>query len=111
MERFLKALLRIFIILIILVCLVVAVAAGYFYYTRWSKAQDEIVTYSGDKQIITSKKVVLEDTVTCLFMGVNDALTDFIMLGKYDPNTREVNLMSIPRDTYVDGTWDHTCQA
>ena len=107
MERFLKALLRIFIILIILVCLVVAVAAGYFYYTRWSKAQDEIVTYSGDKQIITSKKVVLEDTVTCLFMGVNDALTDFIMLGKYDPNTREVNLMSIPRDTYVDGTWDH----
>ena len=40
-------------------------------------------------------------------MGANGALTDFIMLGKYDPNTREVNLMSIPRDTYVDETYDH----
>ena len=107
MKRVLKILLRIFIVLIVIVCLAVAVAAGYFYYTRWSKDQEEVITYSGDKQIITSKKIELEPTVTCLFMGVNGALTDFIMLGKYDPNTREVNLMSIPRDTYVAGTMDH----
>ncbi len=106
-KRILKILLRALIIIIVIGCLLVAVAAGYFYYTRWQKDNDEIITYSGDKVIIKSKKMELEPTVTCLFMGVNGALTDFIMLGKYDPNTREVNLMSIPRDTYVEDTVDH----
>ena len=106
MKKFLKFLLRIFIVLIVLLIMLVAVAAGYFYYTRWDKDRQEIITYSGDKRIITSKRIELEPTVTCLFMGVNGNLTDFIMLGKYDPNTREVNLMSIPRDTKVDGTID-----
>ena len=107
MKRFLNILLRIILVLLILLVLSVAFAAGYFYYTRWSKDRDEVVTYSGDQRIITSKKVELEPTVTCLFLGKNQNLTDFIMLGKYDPNTREVNLMSIPRDTYVKETWDH----
>ena len=108
MKRFLKILLRIFIVLIVIVCLVIAAGAGYFYYTRWAKDQDEIITYSGDKRIIKSNKIELEPTVTCLFMGVNGSLTDFIMLGKYNPNTREVNLMSIPRDTYIEkGGVDH----
>ena len=107
MKSFLRVLLRILIVLIVLFLLVVAVAAGYFYYTRWSKDRLETITYSGDKRIITSNKLELEPSVTCLFLGANGALTDFIMLGKYDPNTREVNLMSIPRDTYVDETYDH----
>ena len=107
MKRFLRILLRIIIVLLVLMILAVAVAAGYFYYTRWAKDRDETITYSGDKRIITSKKLELEPTVTCLFMGVNGPLTDFIMLGKYDPNTREVNLISIPRDTYVEATYDH----
>jgi len=108
MKKFLKILLRIFIILIVLACLFVAVGAGYFYYTRWAKDREETVIYSGDKMIIKSNKLELEPCITCLFMGVNGALTDFIMLGKYNPNTREVNLMSIPRDTYIEkGGVDH----
>ena len=107
MKKVLKVLLRILIVIFVLLFLTIAVGAGYFYYTRWAKDKDEIVTYSGDKQVITSKKIELEPTVTCLFMGVNGALTDFIMLGKYDPNTREVNLISIPRDTKVETDfWD-----
>ncbi len=107
MKRVLKFLLRVIIVLMVVAMLVVASAAGFFYYTRWSKDQNEIVTYSGDKMIITSKKIVLEPCQTCLFLGVNGALTDFIMLGKYDPNTREVFAISIPRDTYVENSWDH----
>ena len=59
MNRVLKFLLRVIIVLMVVAMLVVASAAGFFYYTRWSKDQNEIVTYSGDKMIITSKKIVL----------------------------------------------------
>ncbi len=104
MKKFLKVLLRIFIILIVILVMLAAAGAGYFYYTRWEKDRQEIITYSGDKRIITSTKIELEPKVTGLFLGVNDNLTDFIMLGIYDPNTREVNLMSIPRDTKFDDT-------
>lgn len=106
MKKFLKILLRILIVFIVLIVLLAAVAFGYFYYTRWSKDRTEIITYSGDKRIITSTKIELEPKINCLFLGVNNSLTDFIMLGQYDPNTREVNLMSIPRDTKVSGTID-----
>lgn len=108
MKKVLTVLLRILIVLIVLIILLIAVAGGYFFYTRWYKDQQETIIYSGDKRIIISKKEELEPTVTCLFMGVNGSLTDFIMLGKYDPNTREVFLMSIPRDTYIEkGGIDH----
>ncbi len=102
MGKFLKILLRILIVIVVCLVLVCAVAFGYFYYTRWSKEKTEVITYSGDKRIITSTKTDLEPKVSCLFLGVNGALTDFIMLGQYNPNTREVSLLSIPRDTKYD---------
>ena len=104
MGKFFKMLLRVLIIIIVCVVLVCAVAFGYFYYTRWSKANGELITYSGDKMIIKSTKDQLEPTITGLCLGVNDGLTDFIMLCKYDPNTRQVFLLSIPRDTKFDDT-------
>lgn len=104
MKKVLKAFLRLFIILfVILVMIIVGCLAGVMY-TRWEKDNKETINASGD--IILGEDVVLEKNVTCLFMGVNGALTDFIMLGQYNPNTREVNLMSIPRDTKVNGTID-----
>lgn len=106
MKKFLNILLRIFIVIIVLCMLGVATVVGFVAYSNWEKEKYEVITYSGEKQIITSKKIELEDTVTGLFLGVNSGLTDFIMLGKYDPNTREINLMSIPRDTYVEDTID-----
>ena len=101
MKRFLNILLRVFIILIVLIVMVVAGGAAYVLYVRAQKESTETITISGDKQVVVSKKIELEPTITCLFMGRNQGLTDFIMLGKYDPNTREVNLMSIPRDTKI----------
>lgn len=104
MEKVLKIVLRIFVILIVILVMVIVGAFAGVMYTRWSKEQREIITESGD--IILAPDVELEENVTCLFMGVNGALTDFIMLGQYNPNTRQVNLMSIPRDTKVEGTVD-----
>ena len=106
MGKFFKVLLRVIIVIVVIMALLVAAGFGGYAYNKWLKEQDEIITYSGDQRIITSKKTELEPNITCLFMGVNGALTDFIMLGQYNPNTREVNLLSIPRDTKVNGTVD-----
>lgn len=50
---------------------------------------------NGDKQI------KLEPNVTCLVLGRNQSLTDFIVLVQYNPNVREISMMSIPRDSFV----------
>ena len=106
MKKVLKVIIRIIIILIVVIVMVIAGGVAGVMYTRWEKDKQEIVTSSGDIQLKEEQNIVLEDNVTCLFLGVNGALTDFIMLGQYNPNTREVNLMSIPRDTNVEGTID-----
>lgn len=43
----------------------------------------------------------LEPNLTCLVMGRNQSLTDFIVLAQYNPNTRELSMLSIPRDSFV----------
>jgi LCP family protein required for cell wall assembly len=106
MKKVLNILIRIIIVLIVIVLLFVAGVGAYVLYTRAQKENSETIIKGESGDIIVSNKNELEPTITCLFMGVNDSLTDFIMLGKYDPNTREINLMSIPRDSKVDGTVD-----
>lgn len=99
----LKIILKILLILIIILSIVVVSLAGTFFFIRWQADVSEKA--SGEKNFIenlmTSNKKELKPTVTCLFLGLNENLTDFIMLGQYDPNTREIDLVSIPRDTNV----------
>ncbi|HPO04096.1 MAG TPA: LCP family protein [Bacillota bacterium] len=40
--------------------------------------------------------------VNILVLGVNDGLSDTIMLGSYDMKNQHVDIISIPRDTYYD---------
>jgi LCP family protein required for cell wall assembly len=40
--------------------------------------------------------------VNILLLGVNDGLSDTIMLGSYDMKNQHVDIISIPRDTYYD---------
>ena len=40
------------------------------------------------------------DRVNVLLLGVNDSMTDTIMLGSYDMENQKVDIISIPRDTY-----------
>ena len=105
MKKALKVILKILIILIVVSVMIVAGVVGAVAYKRWERDEQEIITPNGEIQL-KEENIVLEKNVTCLFLGVNGVLTDFIMLGQYNPNTREVNLLSIPRDTNVEGTID-----
>ncbi len=42
------------------------------------------------------------ERVNILLLGVNDGLSDTIMLGSYDMKNQRVDVISIPRDTYYD---------
>ncbi len=41
-----------------------------------------------------------KNRVNILMMGVNDGMTDTLMLGSYDLDAKHVDVISIPRDTY-----------
>lgn len=40
--------------------------------------------------------------INILMMGINDNMTDTIMLGSYDMDKQQVDIISIPRDTYYE---------
>ena len=103
--KVLGGLIKAIIIFVVIAVMVITGCVIGVMYTRWSKDNQEIINESGEI-IKVGDDIVIEENITCLFMGVNGALTDFIMLGQYNPNTREVNLLSIPRDTNVKGTID-----
>ncbi|MDD4583950.1 MAG: LCP family protein [Eubacteriales bacterium] len=42
------------------------------------------------------------ERVNVLLLGINDGLSDTIMLGSYDMKNQHVDVISIPRDTYYD---------
>ena len=101
-KKILKLFLRIVFIVIVLLSIAIVSVAGTVMFVRWHRDVQE--KNSGDRNFIENifvKEKEKEPTVTCLFLGVNGNLTDFIMLGQYDPNTREIDLLSIPRDTNV----------
>ena len=72
------------------------------YYENWEKNTHESGSKVAQYLAGSDRKIEeLKPNFTCLFMGKNQHLTDFIMLAQYNPNTRQVSLLSIPRDTYV----------
>lgn len=46
--------------------------------------------------------------VNILMIGVNDGMTDTLMLGSYDLDTQHVDVISVPRDTYYPRKDAHT---
>ena len=102
-KKIVKTVLKILMIIMIILSVIVVSLAGTFFFIRWQADASEKA--SGEKNffenLLTSKEKELKPNITCLFLGVNGGLTDFIMLGQYDPNTREIDLVSIPRDTNV----------
>lgn len=57
--------------------------------------------FSGDDQLMEDMVEDLE-RVNILVLGVNQGLSDTIMLGSYDMKQNKVDVISIPRDTYYD---------
>lgn len=102
-----KTILKVVLVVVILVVMVAAGIVGATFYKRWERDIAEKNNNLGS--VIgtnTEEEKVLEECFTCLFMGVNGHLTDFIMLGQYNPNTRDIALLSIPRDTNVSNSID-----
>jgi LCP family protein required for cell wall assembly len=101
-KKIIKILLRIFIVLVVLILVSGIGVFAAVKYLRWQADARENPNRSGIAAILSPDKKT-EDKVTALFMGVNGPLTDFIMLAQYDPNTRDVDLLSVPRDTKYSG--------
>ncbi|MBR3887707.1 MAG: LCP family protein [Clostridia bacterium] len=98
-----KGFAKFLVVLLIIVLMVALGGAAAVYYENWEKNMSESDSKLAQflSQSFGNNEVVLEPNFTCLLMGRNQSLTDFIMLCQYNPNTREASLMSIPRDTYV----------
>ena len=90
-----------FVVLVILSMTAVGGVAA-VYYENWER--DMVEKDSNLAQFLNGNKKEekkLEPNLTCLVMGRNQSLTDFIVLAQYNPNTREASLLSIPRDSFV----------
>ena len=107
MKNIIKTILKVLLVVVILVVMSVAGVVGATFYKRWeADLKENNETPGGIVGIVTDNEKVEEECFTCLFMGVNGPLTDFIMLGQYNPNTRDISLLSIPRDTNVSNSFD-----
>ena len=102
-----KTILKVLLVVVVLVVMSAAGIVGATLYKRWERDLAEQNNNMGDVVgTLTEDEKPLEECFTCLFMGVNGHLTDFIMLGQYNPNTRDIALLSIPRDTNVSNSVD-----
>jgi polyisoprenyl-teichoic acid--peptidoglycan teichoic acid transferase len=102
-KRFLKVLLT----LVLIIAIAGLGYAGYIAYTIKNVAQDSYEELErGEKSELREEKVTLKsDPVTILLMGVDDYVkndkgrTDTLLLITLNPITKEVAILSIPRDT------------
>ena len=71
-----------------------------------TKNDEETLTEEGDEPATASGRK--EDYFTFLLLGedTSSGSTDTIMLASYDVANQQVSLMSIPRDTMVNVSWD-----
>lgn len=110
MKNILKTVLKVLLVIVVVGAMAVAGVGGAILYKRWESDMKEknpnLVTPPITGPTQANEEKIEEECFTCLFMGVNGALTDFIMLGQYNPNTKEIALLSIPRDTHVDNSVD-----
>lgn len=99
----LKKSIKILFVVLVLIIMVILGGVSAVYYENWERdaheGNSEVAQFLAGTN--TKEKQELRPNFTCLFMGRNQLLTDFIMLAQYNPNTRQVALLSIPRDTNV----------
>ncbi len=112
-----KSFLKIF--LISLVCFTLLLGGGVYAFIKYSLNEDEtanIGTETGSDGIIDSIEenpvipmepedellALVEESkrINVLLLGMEDTRTDTIILASFDPETKNVDLISIPRDTY-----------
>lgn len=78
MKNIIKTILKVLLVVVILVVMSVVGVVGATLYKRWEGKLEQ----TGDTQqtVENGENKVQEECFTCLFLGVNGHLTDFIML-------------------------------
>ena len=110
MKPFLKA------FLISLICFVVALGAGFTVFSKIYQSPDDVVVSEGDQDKIVDsepeqpeevkEKTELEKLmdsskrVNIALLGMEGPRTDTIVFASFDPDTKKIDMISIPRDTY-----------
>lgn len=74
-------------------------ALGFAYMAHTGKQQVDIGQEGN--QVTENKKQ--KESINVLILGMNQSLSDFIMVARYNPSTGNVSLLSIPRDTKYNG--------
>ncbi len=92
-------------LLIILVTITVIIfalgssaALGFAYMAHTGRTDINIPNNNPNEEEIQPK-----ESINVLILGMNQNLSDFIMLARYNPSTGKVSLLSIPRDTKYNG--------
>lgn len=79
-----------------LICFSLIIIAGLYFFTDFNNGQSvdatDIFNMIGNK----------DKRINVLVLGLEHERSDTIMLASYDPNTKTADIISIPRDTYVD---------
>jgi polyisoprenyl-teichoic acid--peptidoglycan teichoic acid transferase len=102
-----KRFLRFLLILLLLITVGGLAYAGYFAYNLKKVANNsyEEINEDGKSKLREEKVTLKDDPVTILLMGVDDYVkndkgrTDTLLLLALNPKTKEIGMLSIPRDT------------
>ncbi|WP_347548780.1 LCP family protein [Pseudalkalibacillus hwajinpoensis] len=106
-----KSFFRRFFTFILLIVLILVGYGAYLAYNAYDAASGSYQELSrGDKSELRDAEVaVTKDPISILIMGVEDystggenGRTDTLMVATVDPDTKEIKLLSIPRDSRVD---------
>ncbi len=105
MQSFLRTFLIAFIVFVILCTPGLAIFGKVADYNPWTPGTDNAVLKEQLDTIVDEESPFFEafkdkNRVNILLLGVNDNLTDTIMLASFDMDAKHVDLISIPRDTY-----------
>lgn len=100
MKKFLKIIGKIIVSIFVILFMLISTAVLGIYYIRTTDtdSSEELK----DAGIFTQEEEPKE-RINVLVVGTNQNLTDFIMVAGYDPQTGNISLLSIPRDTKYKG--------
>ena len=104
-QSFLRTFLIAFVILVLLCTPAFAMVGKVFDTNPWGTGAEPPTLKENLPSIVDEQSPFFEafqdkNRVNILLLGINDNLTDTIMLASFDTDAKHVDLISIPRDTY-----------
>lgn len=102
--KIIKRIGKLFLMLIVTISIVVvalgsSAALGFAYMAHTGRTDINVE----ENNETNTNDVPKKESINVLILGMNQNLSDFIMLARYNPSTGAVSLLSIPRDTKHNG--------